>query len=480
MSTRRKTTATIVLLAVLAVGGIIVWQATHRSSSQQGGRVLYHCPMHPTFTADRTGTCPICNMSLVKVEEDSAAAAAHGTHADTTQPDQWGQAPDGARPPSATGGTADAKSVCYQHECPMVHDGKPCPMLVLAAPGESVECPACGTHVADASGVPRKVLYWTDPMLPGYRSDQPGKSPMGMDLVPVLEEAKGVVSAHTESPSGYAPILVTPAKQQLIGVRTIEVSRRTLTKTIRTVGRVAYDPDLYQAEEEYLQSLKALRRAEAAGAGAEAVDQARRLVDASRTRLRLLGLSDQLIDEMAEWQGPDKALLLSDPGRLVWVYASVYEYELSSVQVGGIVSVETASAPGRRWEGMIRAIDSVLDPATRSARVRVQLEDPEGLLRPEMYVDASIAVAVGEMLAVPEEAVFQTGTRAIVFVDKGQGLFEPRDVTVGVKADQFYEVRSGVAEGERVVTSGNFLIDSESRLKGALEGMGGGGHQHGQ
>jgi Cu(I)/Ag(I) efflux system membrane fusion protein len=209
------------------------------------------------------------------------------------------------------------------------------------------------------------------------------------------------------------------------------------------------------------------------------VDQAQRLVDASRTRLRLLGLSDPMIDEMAEWQGPDKALLLSDPGRLVWVYASVYEYELSSVQVGGVVAVETASAPGRRWEGTIRAVDSVLDPATRSARVRVQLEDPESLLRPEMYVDASITVALGEVLAVPEEAVFQTGTRAIVFVDQGQGLFEPRDVTVGAKADQFYEMRSGVTEGERVVTSGNFLIDSESRLKGALQGMGG-GHQHGQ
>ncbi len=479
MSTRRKTTATIILLAVLAVGGIIVWQVTHRSSSQQTGRVLYHCPMHPTFTADRPGACPICNMSLVKVEEASAAAAAHGTYTDATQPDQRGQAPDGARPPSATGGTVDAKSVCYQHECPMVHDGKPCPMLVLAAPGESVECPACGTHVADASGVPQKVLYWTDPMLPGYRSDKPGKSPMGMDLVPVLEEAKGPVPAHAETPSGYAPVLLTPAKQQLIGVKTAEVVRQVLTKTIRTVGRVAYDPGLYQAEEEYLQSVKALRRSEVAGAGTETVDQARRLVDASRTRLRLLGLSDQLVDEMAEWQGPDKALLLSDPGRYVWVYVSVYEYELPLVMVGDTVVVESASAPGRRWQGTTRAIDSVLDSATRSARVRVQLEDPEGLLRPEMYVDASIAVTLGEVLAVPEEAVFQTGTRAIVFVDKGQGLFEPRDVTVGAKADQFYEIRGGVTEGERVVTSGNFLIDSESRLKGVLQGMGG-GHQHGQ
>jgi len=117
---------------------------------------------------------------------------------------------------------------------------------------------------------------------------------------------------------------------------------------------------------------------------------------------------------------------------------------------------------------------------TRTARVRAQLADPRGALKPEMYVNVSIAVDLGEVLAVPEEAVFNTGTKQIVFVDKGQGLFEPRDVTLGAKADGFSEVKDGVSDGEPVVTSGNFLIDSESRLKAALEGMAGGEHQHGQ
>ena len=132
--------------------------------------------------------------------------------------------------------------------------------------------------------------------------------------------------------------------------------------------------------------------------------------------------------------------------------------------------------------GAIRAVDSMVDQATRTTRIRAQLKDPQGRLRPDMYVNVSIAVDLGETLGIPEGALFDTGTKKIVFVDKGQGIFEPRDVTVGAKADGYYELKSGVQEGEIVVTSGNFLIDSESRLKAALEGMSepGGGHQHGQ
>ena len=204
------------------------------------------------------------------------------------------------------------------------------------------------------------------------------------------------------------------------------------------------------------------------------------MADASRLRLRRLGLSDELINEMATWTGPDQSLLLADPSGRVWLYAPIYEYELPLVNIGQTITIEIQAIPGKTLEGTIRAIDSVLDPATRSARVRAVLTDPENVLKPEMYVNASIAVTAGEVLAIPETTVFNTGAKQIVFVDKGQGVFEPRDVAVGVKADGFYEVQGGIAEGELVVTSGNFLIDSESRLKAALEGVGGGGHQHGQ
>ncbi|MBI3010718.1 MAG: efflux RND transporter periplasmic adaptor subunit [Candidatus Omnitrophica bacterium] len=366
-------------------------------------------------------------------------------------------------------------SICYLHNCEKLHEGKPCPMTVVAKPGEKVTCPVCGTHVAGG-----KILYWTDPMIPGFKAEGPGKSPMGMDLVPVYEEI-GALSS-TQGPDGYAPILLTPQKQQLIGVRTAPVERKNLTKTIRTVGQIAYDPQLYQAQQEYLQALQAAKRAEQ-GTIPEIKEQSQRLLASSRLRLRLLGMNDALIDEMASWQAPDQSLLLADPEKRVWLYATIYEYELPLVAVGQTIQIDIPSVAGVSKEGVIRSIDPIIDPQSRSVRVRAVLTDPEGILRPGMYVNASIQVQAGETLAIPEEAVFHTGTKSIVFIDKGQGLFEPRDVQLGMKADGFYEVKVGLSNGEAVVTSGNFLIDSESRLKAALEGMGGGsseGHQHGQ
>jgi len=273
--------------------------------------------------------------------------------------------------------------------------------------------------------------------------------------------------------------MLTPQKQQLIGVRTAPVVRRRMTKTIRTVGRIAYDPELYQAQQEYLQALKAARRA-ASGTIPEIKDQSQRLVDSSRMRLRLLGMGDELMDEMADWDGPDRSLLLADPGKQVWLYATIYEYELPIVRIGQTIRVELPAIPGKVLEGIIRSIDPVLNPQTRSARVRATLTDPEDILKPEMYVNATVQIDAGEVLAVPREAVFSTGTKDLIFVDKGQGLFEPRDVVLGVESEGSVQIRQGLAEGESVVTSGNFLIDSESRLKAALEGMAQPGHQHGQ
>jgi hypothetical protein len=484
---KRQTTRMVVggLVTLLVVGLVVLatghWPLTTQRASV---KVTYYCPMHPTYTSDRPGDCPICNMKLVKREDQPPSQ-------------QTGQSQ-----PQST------KDICYMHTCPMVHEGKPCPMLVVAKAGEPVTCPICGTHVVEAaSAAPAtRVLYWTDPMIPGYKSDKPGKSPMGMDLIPVYGENAISVEASTAAPEGYAPILITPQKRQFIGVTTAPAQRRTLTKTIRTVGIVAHDPELYQAQEEFIQARWAWEQAQG-GTLPEVTERAQRLVQSSRLRLRHLGLSEEMIDEVGTWTQPDHRLLLGGAGQF-WVYVSVYEYELPLIQQGQHVDIETSAVPGVMFSGTVRAIDPMLDPATRSVRVRVVVEDPQGVLKPEMFVNASIQVAAGEVLAIPEEAVFDTGTKKIVFVDKGEGLFEPRDVEVGVKAEGSYEITSGVAEGELVVTSGNFLIDSESRLKAALEGMtprpadggqspqgsqsdpasgqsagrgvsGGGGHQHG-
>ena len=448
------------ILAVLLLGGVFVFFIPHsafRIPHSVSTKAVYYCPMHPSYTSDRPGDCPICNMRLVKREEQQSAAS--------------NQQPAEANPQSAIRNPQSTKDICYLHNCPMVHEGRPCPMLVVAKAGERVICPICGAHVADRPST-KRILYWTDPMLPGYKSDKPGKSPMGMDLVAVYADTSGE-PAGASSPVGYTSILVTPQKQQLIGVKTDAVSRRALTKTVRTVGTIAHDPELYQAQAEYLQAVQALARAKQGAAPASVVEQAQQLVDAAQIHLTHLGLNEDLIRELATKSKADHSLLFGRAGEPVWMYAKLYEDDLPLVKVGQEVRVEAPSLPGQAFHGTIRAMDAMVDAMTRTVRFRAQLENPEGQLKPEMYVNVSVTVDLGEVLAIPEEAVFNTGTKQIVFVDKGQGLFEPRDVTVGPKADGYYEVKAGVMEGEAAVTSGNFLIDSESRLKAALQGMAG-------
>ena len=448
------------VIVLLVAGGAVMMSGTAGKPSKAGeaarARDVYYCPMHPTYTSDRPGTCPICNMNLVKKE---------------ITPEM----------PEAQQVDKHLRDICIMHNCHKSHDGKPCPMMVLAKEGEKVTCPICGTHVAGIPGgeKEKKILFWTDPMIPGYKADKPGKSPMGMDLVPVYEEETVAQSAQT--PQGYAQIMLSPQKQQLIGIKTAAVEKKKLIKTVRTVGTIAHDPELYQAQTEYIQAIQAFERAKQSDIP-EIADQSRRLVESTRIRLRHMGLNDDLISVIAAWKEAERGLLFTTPGEPVWVYAPVYEYELPLIQVGQEIMAEVPSLSNETFQGTIRAVDSMVDQATRTTRVRAQLKDPQGRLKPDMYVNVSVEVDLGETPAIPEGAVFDTGTKKIVFVDKGQGVFEPRDVTVGAKADGYYELKSGVQEGEVVVTSGNFLIDSESRLKAALEGMSepGGGHQHGQ
>src|SRR3989338_4633446 len=151
---------------------------------------VYYCPMHPTYTSDRPGTCPICNMTLVKKEINPSMS-------ETQQVDQH------------------LKDICVMHHCPKGHDGKPCPMMVLARKGEKVACPICCTHIAgaDPAQKEKKILFWTDPMIPGYKAQGPGKSPMGMDLIPVYEEDTASSQETATSVDGYVPVLVAPQKR---------------------------------------------------------------------------------------------------------------------------------------------------------------------------------------------------------------------------------------------------------------------------
>jgi membrane fusion protein, copper/silver efflux system len=163
---------------------------------------------------------------------------------------------------------------------------------------------------------------------------------------------------------------------------------------------------------------------------------------------------------------------------MVWVQADVYEANLPFIQVGQPATVTLDYKPGKTWRGRVVFIDPTVDPATRTVKARLELANPEGELKPEMYAHVVIGGSRAAGIAIPESAVIATGERNIVFVSKGDGMFEPREVVLGARVRNFYEIKQGISEGEKVVTGANFLLDSESKLKAALS-AGSGEHKHG-
>ncbi len=332
---------------------------------------------------------------------------------------------------------------------------------------------------------------------------------------------------------------ISPERQQLIGVRFGTVAKQPLQKVIRTVGRIEtdekrigivspkiggwieelyvdftgrfvrageplltiYSPELVATQEEYLLALTA-KRDWAKSPFAEIAEGGSLLAESARRRLRLWDISDAQIQALEESREPKKTLTLYSPftghvlekmvnkGQfvdagmalfkiadlsVVWLIADIYEYELPAIRLGQAATIRMAYFPGESFTGKAIYIYPTLDPQTRTARVRYEFANPQGKLKPEMFTTVEILVRLGERLAVPEGAVIDTGVRQVVIVDRGAGTFEPREVRLGVQAGEVFEVLVGLAAGERVVTSANFLIDSESKLKEAVGGM---GHQH--
>jgi multidrug efflux pump subunit AcrA (membrane-fusion protein) len=343
------------------------------------------------------------------------------------------------------------------------------PQIVSEEPGI---CPICGMKLqrvdeplaADAAPAPaaeRRPLFYRHPMRADVTSPEPAKDEMGMDYIPVYEdEVTGIGNVR-----GRAAFTLSSERQQLIGVTRAPVERRRLDAEIRAVGTVAYDPALYQAIVEYHQALAA-RRALGESAMAEARKGADAIVRSATLRLRQLGLSEQQMREVAESGRSPVDLLL--PGKTAWVYAQVYEYEMAAVRAGQAVTVTTPAEPGRTYAGRVVAVDPILDSTTRTARVRVQVPTPDASLRPSSFVQATIHVPSEEVTAVPADAVLPSGERQMVFVVTDGGVFEPRAVRLGREAGGYYEVLDGLRPGEQVVTSANFLIDSESRFRAAL------------
>ena len=377
----------------------------------------------------------------------------------------------------------------------------------------------------------KKILYWVDPMHPAYRSDKPGIAPdCGMKLVPVYDAES---SPATSTVSGYANVQLTTGHQQLIGVQTGMAEMRSLGRSVRAVGRVAvderrlytitpkfdgyierlyvnvtgqqirkgqplfsvYSPDLLATQQEYLLALRAAK-------------QSPSLLTAARQRLLLWDVTDAEIRDLERSGKARKSVTIHSPANgfvlnkiavegarvtagealfeianldRIWIQADVYESELPFIRIGAPATTTLSYLPGRTWSGRVTFIAPAVDPMTRTVKVRSEFDNADGALKPDMFGDVVIQQPARQVVVVPDSAVLQTGIRSIVFVVKPDGTFEPREISVGTKTEQVYEVRSGLAAGEKVVTQANFLIDSESRLKAALAGMNGpGGHPHGQ
>ena len=437
-------------LAGLAVGGaaatLLPRLVQNASRAPQTGEI-YQCPMHPTYTSDHPGDCPICGMKLVKVEQKDA-----------------------------------------------------------------------GPHE-------RRIAFYRSPMNPSETSPVPRKDSMGMDFVPVYEDE----GYPGEAVTGLAGVKIDSQRQQLIGLRTAEVTRGMMSGDWRTVGRVAvdetrvrrvnvkvdgfveklfadytgkvvrrgepllslYSPDLLTAQQDFV---LAVRTRAQIGGGQSGED----LVAAARRRLELWDIAPSEIAALERSQTPRRTMTLVSPisgvvtaknvvqgSRLsagdtpfeitdlseVWALADAHEMDLSRVPLGTPVTLTLAAIPNRTFQGRVTFVEPVLDAKTRTAKVRLVFKNPSGELRPEMFGEVVFHERPRRSLRVPADSIIDSGERKVVFVALGDGRFEPREIAAGDSSGDQVEVLSGVREGERVVVRAAFLVDSESRLKAALAAL---------
>ena len=376
----------------------------------------------------------------------------------------------------------------------------------------------------------RRVLYYRNPMGLPDTSPVPKKDPMGMDYVPVYEVGEAGAPAGT--------VKISLDKVQLLGVRTEPAEARELRRTVHAFGTIqanerllykvaprfegwieklhvnttgqavargqtlmeVYSPDLVSAQEEYLIALRGAKDLKDSGADAQAVMQ--RLADGVLRRLRNWEISDRDLEALRQrgapqrllpYRSPVNGVVLQKPGiegmrfmpgdmlyeiadlSSVWMLADVFEQELGLIRVGQQATLKIVAYPDKAFAGKVVFVYPTLDPATRTAKVRIELPNKGLPLKPAMFGNVELAAEPNgaKVLAIPDSAVLDSGARQTVLVQRGEGLFEPRTVTLGMRGDGYVEVKDGVQAGEQVVVRANFLIDAESNLKAAFESFDG-------
>jgi len=452
------------ILALCACLGATVFTSCDKSEQAPGETQLYTCGMHPQVIQEEPGICPICNMNLTPMKTETQTSA-HAHNADSNEKN---------------------------------------------------------------TSKDKKILHWRAPMDPTYISEQPGKSPMGMDLIPVYEG---------DAPGAGTTITIDPATIQNSGIRSAEVKRQSFSRTIRSVGHVDYDeetlynvnikfsgwleelfvertgdlvkkgqplfkiysPELVTTQEEYLLAFKNNKKL-SGGNISEAVDGAARLLNATRQRLQFWDISDFDIRALEESGEFKKTLTIHSPASgvvlhkqavegsfikagmnlyriadlsTIWVYAHIFEYELPWIKTGQTVKMELPYIPGKSFDGRIDYIYPYLDAKSRDIKVRLVFDNKDLLLKPQMYANVTIKSKIGDnVVVIPGEAIVRSGQRNLVFLDLGNGKFAPQQVTLGAEGeDGFVQILAGLQEGQQIVLSAHFLLDSESRLREVIQKM---------
>ncbi len=270
------------------------------------------------------------------------------------------------------------------------------------------------------------------------------------------------------TPEGHAPIQLSLRRQQMIGVTYGEVERKPLFKTIRASGRVAFDPELYTAQNDYQEALLQMERVKGSSLP-EVRHSAERMLQSARLRLKVMGLSDKQIAALGRGAPrSEQSLLIHQPGQDVYIYAEIYEMDLPDVRPGLEADVSEPFLGGAKLTGTVVSVDRVLNASSRTAKARILVPKARARIRPETYVNVSIRSPLGTQTTIPFDAILETGTQDWVFVKKGDGKLEPRLITIKYRAGDEIAVGSGVEPGDSIATSANFLIDSESRLQAEM------------
>ena len=302
----------------------------------------------------------------------------------------------------------------------------------------------------------KKILYYRDPMGKDVTSPVPAKDEMGMDFIPVYEETADTKDKDSAN-EGRSNLTLSKDSAERIGVTKDTATEEQITYEIKAKGRVAYDPGLYQAAEEFITSFKMLKSGSLGG----------ELIKASKTKLRLLGLSEMQIDELSNGKINPQSFLL--PSGKAWIYAEVYEYDLPNIKNGMKAEATSPVYPEKIFTGQLDSISPIVNDASRTVRLRTTISDPDGLLKPDMYLNVSLTAELGRKITVSDSAVIHTGNTDIIFIIKDK-TYSPRQVKVGTKINNRYVIEDGLSQGEVYVKSGNFLLDSESRVKNITSG----------